>query len=72
MLAFPEAKVILTVRDADSWVSSVERSLCNIVNSLDDFAVKLMYKLFGQWQIMILVKRSLKFKPAGFETGILS
>lgn len=34
MLAYPKAKVILTTRDADSWVRSMESCYYKILNML--------------------------------------
>ncbi|KAF5875400.1 putative nad dependent epimerase dehydratase protein [Botrytis fragariae] len=33
LIAYPNAKVILTTRDPDKWIVSVERSMYAIINS---------------------------------------
>ena len=48
MVAFPKAKVILTVRDPDSWYDSVKNSIYRGFNEGNSFPISYYNILTGQ------------------------
>ena len=70
MTAFPEAKVVLTVRNPETWHTSVKNSIFIASKIIEDFACKIFLKLVGQYDNMQTVTRISSHPPKGFSKGM--
>lgn len=71
MQAFPNAKVLLTVRDnGEGWYKSVKESIYNLVGVNADFACSTFMRLIGSYRASQLVERISSTPPKGFKKGM--
>lgn len=70
MKVFPNAKVLLTVRNSDTWHDSVKNSIYQF-NKLREtsWTVSMFYKITGASSTMEVVRDVANHVPQGFETG---
>ncbi len=57
MQAFPKAKVVLTIRNPETWQASVKSTLCKMQDLHHDFAFNLFNKITGSWYMMDTMMR---------------
>lgn len=77
MEAFPEAKVILSIRSPKSWHESVSNSIASITKTIwDDFAVRLLVtvlsKIHAKFRAVWTASSVLYFRPDGMEHSLIS
>ena len=70
MIAFPQAKVVLTVRNPETWHTSVKSTIHKISKIIDDFACVIFLKLIGQYDNIRTVTRIASHPPKGFSKGL--
>ncbi len=70
MEAYPDAKVVLTVRSTDSWYKSVHGSIFQVAGEKPfDPAMRIFQKMIGFDKKINLVRRICYHPPTGFEKG---
>ncbi len=57
MKAYPDAKVVLTVRNPETWQASIKNTLCRMIDLHNDFAVRLFTKMMGTWYLLDTVTK---------------
>lgn len=66
MQAYPNAKVILTVRDPVSWYKSVKNSILKSVPLTENFSSSTFLKAIGAYEYMDVSKKASYTVPKGF------
>ena len=70
MAAFPEAKVILTVRSPESWYLSVKHSIMTLVPLRKDWINRIFVRMIGEDERTELIqKATMTYVPDGMETS---
>lgn len=69
MEAYPEAKVVLTVRDPVKWYNSVRSTIYQGKFLGNNPAVSLFMKLLGEMPKMLVCLRASEHPPKGFDQG---
>lgn len=69
MSAYPDAKVVLTVRSPESWYDSVHGSIYQFYKISGNLAVRIFLRLTGQLRAMDTVNRISCHPPKGFKKG---
>lgn len=65
MKAFPDAKVVLTVRDPKRWYESVKNSILKNRAVLDDFAGSIFLTMIGGFKYLNMVNQISNHKIQG-------
>jgi hypothetical protein len=69
MEAYPNAKVVLTVRKPDTWHKSVMESIYNGHILRNDFAVRIFLGVIGKRRNLDMVDDISLHPPRGFKKG---
>ena len=71
MEVFPNAKVILTVREPETWYKSVKGSIFQMRDMYKKFPFNLLLWINGRWDHMRLVNTLSEIPGRGHEKGKL-
>ncbi len=71
MKAFPNAKVVLTVRNPETWQASIKNTICKMRDIHNDFACSLFNKITGTWHLMNTMIRISDYPLEATGKGIL-
>lgn len=69
MDAFPEAKILLTVRNPETWYTSVQGSIYQGYLATQQFAVRVFMRLIGQNRSQQVVNRVCWTPPSHYPKG---
>ena len=67
MEAYPDAKVLLTVRDPKKWYKSVHDTIYQAKFFANDFALRIYMWLLGKLRVLDTAQRCSCVLPKGFE-----
>lgn len=70
MQVFPEAKVVLTVREPEAWYNSVKNSIFSMHRLADSFPSSLVLKLEGRFPGVDMANRVSSHPPPGFDKSM--
>ena len=60
MESYPEAKVILTIRDPESWYESVKETIYQSNLEANKFPVNILYMIFGMTRFSNMVQNVMR------------
>ncbi len=69
MKAFPEAKVVLTVRDPETWHDSVKNTVYRWKAIHRDFACRTFMRMYGLYDMSEAVDGATGHVPTGWSKG---
>ena len=69
MEVFPDAKVILTVREPKTWYKSVKSSIFQMRNLYKSFPFNILLWINGRWDHMRLVNNLSEYPGRGYTRG---
>ena len=69
MEVFPDAKVILTVREPETWYKSVKSSIFQMRNLYKSFPFNILLWINGRWDHMRLVNNLSEYPGRGYTRG---
>ena len=69
MEVFPDAKVILTVREPETWYKSVKNSIFQVRNMYKSFPYNILLWINGRWNHMRLVNDLSEYPGRGYTRG---
>lgn len=72
MEAFPQAKVVLSVRNPETWPVSVRNSIGQINKLHNEFAFRMFFKLIGKWEQIEAVHKIPSLMLTGMDKSIES
>ena len=70
MELYPDAKVILTVRDPETWYKSVKETIYQINLDANSFPGSLMCRIFGRSKFFEMIQNLARRKMNRFNDGM--
>ena len=69
MKAFPDAKVVLSVRNPETWYQSVKDTVYKAKEFNEDFAIRTFMRLNGMFEAVNVTARITGMVPNGLDKG---
>ena len=69
MKAFPDAKVVLSVRNPETWYQSVKDTVYKSKEFYEDFALRTFMRLNGMFEVTEVATKTSGAVPKGLDKG---